>query len=82
MTVITNMPLFRALVIRSAIDLYLKTGIKANRNYTPKNMLRAAGEITGTTFKRGQLKKASAELGIWLEIKRMQGETLQDRRAP
>ena len=80
MTVITNMPLFRALVIRSAIELYLRRGIQANRNYTPKNMLRAAGEITGNTYKRGQLQQAWTDLGAWLEVKRLKGETLNDER--
>ena len=80
MTVITNMPLFRALVIRSAIELYLRTGIKANRNYTPKNMLRAAGDITGINYKRGQLDQAWADLSAWIELKRMKGETLNDER--
>ncbi len=49
-------------VIKSAISLYLKTGIKANRAYTPSNMLRAASAFTGKPYKRGQLPVALADL--------------------
>jgi hypothetical protein len=54
---------FVIVVLRSAISLYSKTGMKANRAYTPTNMLRKAGEITGKTYKRGQLQIAYEDLG-------------------
>lgn len=54
-------------VLKSAISLYLKTGMKANRDYTPTNMLRKAGEITGKTYKRGQLQLAYDDLTKKLE---------------
>jgi hypothetical protein len=50
------------IVIKNAIDLYLKTGMKANRAYTPTNMLRTAGYYTGKQYKRGQLKQARDDL--------------------
>lgn len=59
--------LFRATVLRSAIDLYVKTGMKANRAYTPTNMLSAAASITGKVYKRGQLKQASDDLKTWAD---------------
>jgi hypothetical protein len=61
--------LYRALAIRSAIGLYLKTGMKVNRAYTPNNMARAAGEICGKTYKRGRggLEAAHADLQVWIE---------------
>lgn len=54
-------------VLKSAISLYLKTGMKANSAYTPTNMLRKAGEITGKTYKRGQLQMAYDDLAKKLE---------------
>lgn len=54
---------FVIIVLRSAISLYLKTGMKANRAYTPTNMLRKAGEINGKIYKRGQLQIAYDDLG-------------------
>jgi hypothetical protein len=57
---------YRATVIKHAIAFYVKTGMKINKAYTPTNMLRAAGEITGKTYKRGQYQKAMSDLGAWL----------------
>lgn len=42
---------YNAIVLRSALKLYMKTGIKANRDYTPKNMMKTAERLTGKTFK-------------------------------
>lgn len=42
---------FRAIALKSALKLYAATGIKANRAYTPKNMMTTAKAITGKTFK-------------------------------
>lgn len=54
--------IYRALAIASALRLYAKTKIQMNRAYTPTNMLRAASEITGLTFKRGQYIEAADAL--------------------
>jgi hypothetical protein len=54
--------LFAAATIRSALKLYANTGMRANRAYTPKAMLEAAGRITGRTFKRGEYLVAAAAL--------------------
>lgn len=52
---------FRALIIAHALELYAKTGMKANSMYTPRNMMRAAVEITGKKFKaRDYLGAATA----------------------
>jgi hypothetical protein len=59
--------LFAAAALRSAINLYVKTGLKANRAYTPSNMLAAASRITGKPYKRGGLKRASADLDLWID---------------
>jgi hypothetical protein len=77
---ITNIHLYRAIVIKSAIGLYLKSGKRLipNRAYTPANMLRAASEITGKEFKRGQHEQAFVALGQHIEVAKLKGETLQD----
>lgn len=64
-TVITgaeNISKVRALIIASALNLYAKTGIKANRLYTPTNMMKAAREITGKQFKNRDYVGAAAAL--------------------
>ena len=53
---------FVGVTLKHAINFYLKTGMKVNRMYTPKNMLEAASRHTGKAYKRGQLKQASADL--------------------
>jgi hypothetical protein len=45
---------FRLRVIMSAIKLYLKTGMKANRAYTPANMRAVASQYTGKTYPRSR----------------------------
>ena len=59
---------YRAITIKHGLKLYAKTGIKPGRAYTPTAMLRAAGEITGQTFKRGQYAQAIAALEAWIAI--------------
>lgn len=56
---------YRATVIASALRLYAKTGMKANRAYTPTAMLAAANEITGHHYRRGQYEAAAAGLTEW-----------------
>lgn len=58
--------MFRLRVIRSAIGLYLKTGMKPNRFYTPKNMRGWAGGFTGKVYpaSRRGLEMAYADLGV------------------
>jgi hypothetical protein len=53
---------FVLVAIKGAIKFYLKTGFTVNRSYTPTNMLRKAGEITGKKYKRGQLQIALDDL--------------------
>ena len=55
----SDVNIFRGAVIASALRLYAKTGMQANRAYTPSAMLRAAAEITGRKFKRGQYAEAA-----------------------
>lgn len=61
--------LYAASVLRSAIRLYVHTGMKANRAYTPSNMLAAASKISGESYPRGKagLRLAYADLTAWIE---------------
>jgi hypothetical protein len=59
--------LFAATTMRGAIDLYLKTGMKAGRLYTPTNMREAAGRVTGKHYKRNELALARDDLTTWIE---------------
>lgn len=56
---------FRARAVASALRLYARTGLKANRAYTPSAMLAVATEVTGRKFKRGQYAEAAAALDAW-----------------
>lgn len=58
----TNVFAIRALTIAKALELYADTRMKANRAYTPTAMLKAAKEITGSTFKRGEYKQAATAI--------------------
>jgi len=61
---------YQAIVIKQALLLYAHTGLKANSAYTPAAMLKAASQITGKTFKRGQYTEAAAALDAWLQSQR------------
>ena len=63
----TGPRLWQALAIKHALRLYAATGIKANRSYTPSNMLKAASKITGNAYKRGQYQEAVADLAAWVD---------------
>jgi hypothetical protein len=54
---------YQCLVVASALELYAKTGMKANRMYTPTNMLAVATKITGQTFK-GKTKYTDAAAAL------------------
>lgn len=58
---------FRSAVIASALRLYAKTGMKANRAYTPTAMLKAAAEITGQKYKRGEYMKAAEDISACVQ---------------
>lgn len=64
---------FRAAVISQALTMYARTGMKANRAYTPKNMMEAARDILGDASKgvktREYLKMASLLSG-WVQTEK------------
>lgn len=45
-----NVQAFRMITIKHGLKLFAKTGMKPNRAWTLKNMLRAASESTGTKY--------------------------------
>ncbi len=65
---------YQAIVLKSALKLYAKTGMKPNRAYTPTRMLALAGEITGQKFKRGQYLEAVNALQVWIDANGTTGE--------
>jgi len=60
--------LFAAVTLRSAIKLYVNTGLKANRAYTASAMAAAAGRVTGKKYKTSKpsLTEACADLTEWI----------------
>ena len=68
MTIIASTPaeinMFQVITIRAAIRMYANHGLKANRAYTPTNMLAMAGKLTGKSLKRGQFEQAFDALTV------------------
>lgn len=72
--------MYRMATIHKAMKLYLNTGLKANRMYTPKHMLEAIEQKTGIfypTSKKGMLK-AYEDLEAWL----IDNRTLNNEELP
>lgn len=66
---------YQAAVVKSALKLYAKTGMKANRAYTPKNMMATASAITGKKFKARDYEGAIKALEEWIEAAPKDGIT-------
>jgi hypothetical protein len=58
---------YRAIVMAQALSLYAKTGMKANRAYTPSAMIAAAREITGKHFRARAYEEAAQALRDWAQ---------------
>lgn len=60
--------LYRAVVVQKAIGLYLKSGMKVNRAYTPQAMRDVVSEYTGKTYARSRkgLEEAYKDLSALL----------------
>jgi len=65
---------YRAAALTSGLSLYAKTGMRPNRAWTPSAMLKAAGGITGRTYRRGEYTLAVADLTAWLDANGTTGE--------
>ena len=57
-----SVSVFQYIMIAGALELYGKTGMKANRAYTPTAMIAKTNQLTGGKFKRGQYFEAAAAL--------------------
>ncbi|MBS3648827.1 hypothetical protein KEU06_09435 [Pseudaminobacter sp. 19-2017] len=64
---------FQAITIKTALKLYAKTGIKANRAYTPKAMMTMAEKITGQKFRARDYLGAVAGLETWIDERKEAG---------
>ena len=60
---------FQCLTVASALSLYAKTRLKANRAYTPSAMLNFVNTTTGMKFKRTQYAEAAQYLRTWARAK-------------
>jgi len=60
---------FQAVAVKRGIDFYLKHGMRVNTAYTPANMARTAGNITGKVYtsRRKGLEQAQNDLTEMLE---------------
>jgi hypothetical protein len=59
--------LVRAVYLKSAMGLYLKTGIRPTRGVGPTQMLAIASEYTGKKYKRTELATAQADVQTWID---------------
>jgi hypothetical protein len=61
--------MFQYLTIRSAMYLYLRTGMLANKAYTPKNMRAMVTKVTGHTYQssRKGTERAFCDLNDWIK---------------
>ena len=62
--------LYRMTVIRTALKLYMNTGMKANTMYTPSNMLAAISKKSGKAYKKSKQGYAEAfqDVSDWLSM--------------
>lgn len=58
---------YRALHVRMALSMWIKTGLRPTRGVGPTQMLALASEYTGKTYKRGQHAQALADLQVWID---------------
>lgn len=59
------------ITVAHAMKQYVKTGMKASRNYTPTNMLAFVKEQTGKQFKRSQMMEAAEYLLAFAQSQRV-----------
>lgn len=63
-----SIEMYRMTVIRTALKLYMNTGMKANSMYTPSNMLQAISKKSGKKYKKSKQGYAEAfqDITNWL----------------
>lgn len=62
-----SVSVYRLIVLKHALVLYAKTGIRPTRSLTPTAMLFLASEVTGKTYKRGQHSMAAEDVSAVIE---------------
>jgi hypothetical protein len=75
----SDVTIFQAAMLASALRLYAETGIKVNRSYTPTNMLATAKSLTGNTYKRGAFLDAANDLTALVERMKSQPRVEDDK---
>lgn len=64
---------YQAMIIKAALRLYAKTGIKPNRAYKPSTMMKIARQITGNKkLKPRDYMGAHDALAIWIAKRRIE----------
>jgi len=58
---------YQCIVLASALRLYARARIKANRSYTPRNMIAAAETLTGKKFKARDYTGAADALSAMVQ---------------
>ena len=56
----------QAMVLRTALKMYARTKVQPSAMFTPTNMLKAAGRITGKRYRRGQYMEAVNDLSVFI----------------
>lgn len=59
--------MYQVIVIKKALEVYARTGMRVNGSYTPSNMMKTAEKLTGRKFKKGDYVGAAKALGEKLE---------------
>ena len=74
--------LVQAITLKAGLRLYARSGIRANRHFSPTSMLQQAASITHKTYKRGAYSQAADDLQIWVDtmkaalpVERAEGRT-------
>lgn len=62
-----NIETYRLIALKSALQMYAKFRMQANRQLTPTHMLKLAGAATGNMYKRGQHAQAALDLAAVIE---------------
>lgn len=59
--------IYQASAIASALKFYANTGMKVNRRYTPRRMMKTAESILGKKLKARDYLGAANELNEWAQ---------------
>lgn len=59
---------FAAITLKSAIKMWAKHKMRANRSYTPTAMKAAAERTTGKAYKRGAWDEMVRDLESWIDV--------------